>query len=327
MDNLIELCESEFAVKNTTLGGLDGWDPSSYLNVWTCSWTSRLLGYAPFPCLLDTDYEFLDGVVMSVVDVGSEVDDDGTFYFGDETIYGNYRHGRVLTHEVGHWLNLRHVWGDWESCNQSIATDYVSDTPPSLNFVRGCPNASNTCNASDPETGTDLPDIFENFMDYTVDECKYLFTEEQVWRMRALLEGNGCRRNLYYNGAILEGNETLQPSSATVDSMYFSCDDGCPLFEEFINDGYCDCSSCEDENDWTCGTCPGCPDECFGSTVCSGATTHAPTPPPQDIQSDDTTSTTTPAPQEIEDNSAVGLVNDAPWRVASLLSCIFLYCI
>ena len=90
-------------------------------------------------------------------------------------------------------------------------------------------------------------------MDYTVDECKYLFTA----RMRASLEGSGCRRNLYYTGAILEGNETLQPSSATVASVYFACDDGCPIFEEYINDGYCDCSSCEDEEDWTCGTCPG----------------------------------------------------------------------
>ena len=73
------LCESEFAIKNTTLGGLDGWDPASYLNVWTCAWTSGLLGYAQFPCLLDTIYEFLDGIVISVVDVGSEIDDDGTF--------------------------------------------------------------------------------------------------------------------------------------------------------------------------------------------------------------------------------------------------------
>ena len=232
-----------------------------------------LIGYAYQPCLIETQYEWQDGLVLGVDNVGSRDDDDGTFYFGGFT----YDLGRTATHEVGHYLNLDHIWGDsaTDSCSE---TDHVSDTPPSLEANYGCPdNSTNTCTATDPEKDKDLRDMYENYMDYTDDECMFIFTEEQVWRMRSVLSGDGCRREMYYSGAILETNQTLQPSSQRVTAGSIECNDGCVITEDFLDDGYCDCSECEDESDWTCDTCSsdGCPTTCGTWTECDGTGTSA----------------------------------------------------
>lgn len=86
---MTQLCLNEHAFKNYSNGGLDAWDPSIYLNVWICYWNG-LLGYAYFPCLLKTENEFLDGVSMNVDVIGSELDDDGTFYFRTNTYWNEY---------------------------------------------------------------------------------------------------------------------------------------------------------------------------------------------------------------------------------------------
>ena len=216
--------------------------------------------------MLDTVYEWQDGVVLHVNNVGSRDYDDGTFYFGDYT----FDLGRTATHEVAHWLNLDHIWGSGAafSCSE---TDYVSDTPSSLEPNYNCPDdTTNTCNEIDPEDGIDLRDMYENYMDYTDDECMFLFTEEQVWRMRSVLSGDGCRKEIYYNGAVLEANQTLQPSSQRVTSGTFTCNDGCPITEEYIDDQYCDCSECEDETYCGCDSYYGCPTECGDWEPCSG---------------------------------------------------------
>ena len=218
---------------------------------------------AEFPCLLDTSYEWKDGVVLSVDNVGSwEYDWYNTFYLPSYS----FDLGRTGTHEVGHWLNLRHIWGDHSSCDQSIASDYVSDTPPQANATYGCPNSTNSTNSCyyiDPEKGKDLPDMSINFMDYSNDACLFVFTEEQVYRMRAVLSINGCRSHFYYN------------TSNYTNTSYFACDDGCPLEEDFINDGECDCSECEDEDHYNCNTCAGgCPTDCDGYTSCVGSTSE-----------------------------------------------------
>ena len=87
-----------------------------------------------------------------------------------------------------------------------------------------------------------------------------MFTEEQVWRMRAVLSGTGCRKELYYAGAILDANETFMPSSQRTTEAQYACNDGiCSIDASYVNDGSCDCSECDDEDDWTCDTCGGCP--------------------------------------------------------------------
>ena len=158
--------------------------------------------------------------------------------------------GRVGTHEVRHYLNLAHIWGYEETCN---STDYVDDTPTSKAMNWYCPdNTTNSCHSIDGETNKDLRDMYENFIDYTSDECKFIFTEEQVWRMRSVLSPHGCRRHLYYQRAILEGNQTLQPSSPQTTTPRFTCNSGCMIPESWVNDQYCDCQECEDEEYFHC---------------------------------------------------------------------------
>lgn len=156
-------------VKFTASGGSDAWPADEYLNFWTCDLEPGLLGYAQFPGMPDAT----DGVVVDYNHVGRG--------------FRNGITGRTATHEVGHWINLRHVWGDGD-CMQD---DLVDDTPPASNSHSGCPLSVNTCIGTENE-----PDMVQNFMDYTDDECLTLFTEGQKERARAIFEEGGARHAL-----------------------------------------------------------------------------------------------------------------------------------
>ena len=110
IDNAATTCLSEGRMKLTENGGSDAINPKYFLNIWICNISSDgLLGYAYQPCLLGSVYEFIDGVVLSTENVGStEYDTNNDFYFGYP---GFYDLGRTGTHEVGHYLNLDHIWG------------------------------------------------------------------------------------------------------------------------------------------------------------------------------------------------------------------------
>ncbi|MGY8987793.1 MAG: zinc metalloprotease [Flavobacteriales bacterium] len=152
---------SDDGVKHIADGGTEGWPSEDYLNIWVCS-LDNLLGYSSVPSnWTDPD----DGVVIAYQ------------YFGitNDPQYGK---GRTATHEVGHWLNLDHLWGTgWNSCGD----DQVNDTPTQEWENYGCPsfpedpNSCNTTNANG--------DMFMNYMDYTNDACMNLFTEGQKNRM------------------------------------------------------------------------------------------------------------------------------------------------
>ena len=172
------------------------WDSSKYINIWVCRVGGDLQMegcYAFFPegSGLDGLEEGQstaesDGLVLSFRAFGSSDTFPATTY-----IPGNDK-GRTLTHEMGHFFGLRHIWGDGFSCD---ATDYCHDTPPALNM-------NTFCNPADSCTADDQPDMIENYMDYTPDECKSVFTEGQKARMMtalhnaprrlALLSSNGC---------------------------------------------------------------------------------------------------------------------------------------
>ena len=92
--------------------------------------------------------------------------------------------GRTTTHEVGHYLNLRHIWGDGR-CNRD---DFVSDTPTSDAPNYGCP--------SFPTTNCRSTDMTMNYMDYTNDACMNMFSVGQKTRMRGVLISGGVRENL-----------------------------------------------------------------------------------------------------------------------------------
>ncbi len=164
------------------------WDPNRYFNIWTVNFGGfvgrNLLGYAQFPSGsglqgLDEDEgpAETDGVVIGYKYFGSS--EKGNFPDLNET----YAKGRTLTHEVGHWLGLRHIWGDGDC----LVDDFCEDTPQS--------NEPNYTCAEHFSCGT--LDMIENYMDYTEDQCMNIFTQDQKERMLQVLI-NSPRRNTLY---------------------------------------------------------------------------------------------------------------------------------
>jgi hypothetical protein len=160
-------------MKRAANGGSDAWDATKYLNVWVCNMSGGILGYAQFP----GGAASTDGVVLQFNTVGSR------------TVPGSgapYNLGRTATHEVGHWLNLRHIWGD-----ATCGSDLVSDTPIHRTSNAGCPAypKTNTCTGG----GTEMT---MNYMDYTDDACMYMFSAGQKARAQALFATGGFRVGL-----------------------------------------------------------------------------------------------------------------------------------
>lgn len=158
-------------VKKTAQGGVDPWNAANYLNIWVCNIGGGILGYAQFP----GGPASTDGVVLDYRYTGT---------LGTAT--APYHKGRTGTHEVGHWLNLRHIWGD-----ATCGSDLVSDTPVHNTSNGGCPAYPHysTCSGAPVE-------MTMNYMDYTYDACMYMFSQGQKTRMRAVLEGSGSRSSL-----------------------------------------------------------------------------------------------------------------------------------
>ncbi len=162
-------------MKFTSQGGKDAWDTKKYLNVWVCVLSGGTLGYAQFP---GSGAANTDGVVIRTTAFGST-----------GNVSAPFNGGRTATHEVGHWLNLRHIWGDG-ACS---ADDYVSDTPIAAASNGGCPSyPSKSCSSN----GGFSSDMFMNYMDYVNDACMYMFTTGQKNRMRAVLASGGFRSDL-----------------------------------------------------------------------------------------------------------------------------------
>ena len=154
-------------VKHTDSGGKDAWSNDKYLNIWVCNLGSGLLGYATQPWGNNINDE--DGVVIGYDCFGST-----------GTAQSPYNKGRTATHEVGHWLNLDHLWG-YGNCGN----DNCADTPKQDDANYSCgpfPLTSQSCNNTGPN-GT----MFMNYMDYTSDGCMNMFTEDQKNRMIAAI--------------------------------------------------------------------------------------------------------------------------------------------
>ena len=155
-------------MKFTNQGGNDGWTPDLYLNIWVCNIGGDVLGFAQFPGLTPNT----DGIVLRYTSIGR---------FPFNPFPGRYTGGRTATHEIGHWLGLRHIWGtDENTCTDS---DFITDTPNQLTFSSGCPTYPKPSCNNEP-----FGDMFMNFMDYTVDNCMNLFTQDQSDKMNAILQ-------------------------------------------------------------------------------------------------------------------------------------------
>lgn len=187
------------AVKQTAKGGDDAVDPEHFLNIWVCNVKpinilgsqSPLLGYAyppadlkNWPANSSAPTKALDGVVISYKVFGNnktfEMPQLGTLEIK----------GKTAVHEVGHYLGLRHIWGDGQSAllggKDCKADDGVADTPRSgAQSQFNCDTLRNNC----PDTPIDLPDMVENYMDYAAETCTNTFTAGQVAIMQGVLAG------------------------------------------------------------------------------------------------------------------------------------------
>jgi pregnancy-associated plasma protein-A len=159
-------------VKFSASGGVDAWNTQKYLNLWVCrlapTATGQLLGYAQFPGNLAAT----DGVVIHHTAFGTGGTAEDPFDLG-----------RTATHEVGHYLNLHHIWGDTviPTCGD---TDNVDDTPNQFGSNGGTPTFPRISCNNGPNG-----DMFMNYMDYVNDAAMFMFTQGQVTRMQATLAG------------------------------------------------------------------------------------------------------------------------------------------
>lgn len=220
------------AMKQATI-----WDPTKYLNMWiiraggntlATGGLSDLLGYAQFPQgstltgITAGAVANTDGVVCVYNAMGTADLDDGTFDLND-----TYNLGRTMTHEVGHWLGLRHIWGDNTLCpstNTDNDKDYCSDTPAANAANYDCNLAANSC-TSNPGN-----DQVQNYMDYTNDACMDTFTTKQKTRMQT------CMANALRRSTLNSSNGTVAPSAG----VYFNYTKGYCTFTESTNCGYTD---------------------------------------------------------------------------------------
>ena len=152
-------------VKKASTGGIAPITPNTHLNVWVCPLGGGLLGYAQFP----GGPSATDGVVINYQAFGTS-----------GTAVAPFDKGRTVTHEIGHYLNLRHIWGDTPDCSGS---DMVADTPNAAGPNFGTPAFPHVTCGNGPNG-----DMFVNYMDYTDDKGMFMFTSQQVTRMRTALE-------------------------------------------------------------------------------------------------------------------------------------------
>jgi hypothetical protein len=157
---------SNDSVKSAATGGAKAWPTNKYLNIWVCTLGGGLLGYAQFP----GGPSATDGVVIL-----------NTAFGTNGTATAPFNRGRSATHEIGHWLNLRHIWGDTEHCE---GTDFVADTPNAQQPNFGKPTFPHISCNNGPNG-----DMFMNYMDYVDDDSMVMFTAGQVARMSATLDG------------------------------------------------------------------------------------------------------------------------------------------
>lgn len=156
------------AMKSTTQGGIAATSPTTKMNLWVCTIGGGILGYAQFPGGASST----DGVVI-----------DSKYVGNTGTATAPFNLGRTGTHEVGHWLNLRHIWGD-----ATCGSDLVSDTPTHDSPNYGVPASGHRSTCS----GTPL-EMYMNYMDYTDDRGMFMFSNGQKSRMNALFLSGGAR--------------------------------------------------------------------------------------------------------------------------------------
>ncbi len=155
-------------MKKSNRGGLNPTSPTTKMNLWVCTIGGGILGYAQFP----GGASATDGVVV-----------DSRYLGNTGSATAPFNLGRTATHEVGHWMNLRHIWGD-----ATCGNDLVNDTPTHNTANYGIPTYPHysTCSGNPIE-------MTMNYMDYTDDAGMYMFSEGQKTRLMAIFLSGGPR--------------------------------------------------------------------------------------------------------------------------------------
>lgn len=192
---------------NTTLKPGTYWDPNKYINVWVCNLAGGdpgfvLLGYAQFP----DNTAGLGGLSTK----GGAASTDGVVIwykaFGRVgSLSAGSNHGRTLTHELGHFFGLRHVWGD-----SNCGNDYCGDTPTQQTSNSGCPSFPHVTCSNGPNG-----DIFMDYMDYSDDACLHLFTPDQKDRMQAVMAAGTPRRSSLATSPVICQSSIAATASAS----------------------------------------------------------------------------------------------------------------
>lgn len=174
------------------------WSPSLYMNLWVLKFTNNsILGYAQFPNASGLPglpssggTSNTDGIVSNYDVFGSISDNDGTFILNN-----TYNKGRTMSHEVGHFLGLLHIWGDGgvrdENKKDCTASDYCADTPQAGWENYDCPTTH--YDSCPTDSGNDM---VENYMDYTNDDCMNIFTLNQKDRITTIMNNAARRKSL-----------------------------------------------------------------------------------------------------------------------------------
>lgn len=198
-------------VKYTSSGGVDAWNTSQYLNIWVCDLANGLRGYSQFPGGPASS----DGVVIDYTRFGSI----GTAAWAPFL-------PRTTTHEIGHWLNLSHIWGNNILETSSCGNDSCDDTPTESSSTYGSPtfpyNTYSTCNSG--ANG----EMFMNYMDYA--DYRNIFTQDQKTRMRAAINTSrpGLLNYVCQSGVVYGCTDPLacnysSQANVSVDCNYTSC--------------------------------------------------------------------------------------------------------
>lgn len=190
----VEFFQNDDKMKFSAQGGDDAWDATKYLNLWVCNLFNLTLGYGVLP--------------------GSPLEKDGVVIkynvFGTVgNLVAPYNKGRTATHEIGHWLGLKHLWGD-----SSCGDDSIADTPQQQAGNYGCSSFPHLSQCSINSYG----DMFMNFMDFSDDACMNLFTQGQKAEMRSLFALGGPRNSFLNSIACDSSNAEAGPLPNAVDS-------------------------------------------------------------------------------------------------------------